>query len=258
MDSTATAQVVGEWRAVNLAHEAAGSVHDDAVAQRLGFRGGFVPGVTVVGYVVEAWRRQLGLPLGLRPFKLTLDLRAPVYDGQVARVKALLDGDCWRYAVETDDGRTTTEGTIEPAVQDWPLAAAPPEAQTFDGVDVGNLGAPERTFARAEVSAYYADQLQTAVPGDGDLPVSIGQWGNPLGPIIERLSATHFTIHRGSTIHVQRLPLADQPYRFGTSVEAIDRRPPDRAWISVQCDIIDRSGERLVAIQHRSAVRKRE
>src|SRR5215212_302788 len=109
----AAGDIVGEWRAVNRASGSTGSIHDDATARNLGFRGGFVGGVTIVSYVCEGWRRHQGLSLALRPFRMTTDLRAPVYQDETARVRATQDGALWHYAVETDPDRVTSDGVIE-------------------------------------------------------------------------------------------------------------------------------------------------
>src|SRR5438874_13353444 len=114
MTSTgATEVILGEWTAINRAAGSAGSIHDDVTARKLGFRGGFVGGVTLVGYAVEGWRRQQALSLALRPFTLSVDLRAPVYEGEVARVVATADGSRWTWRIETESSGITTTGTLD-------------------------------------------------------------------------------------------------------------------------------------------------
>src|SRR5215212_8033829 len=175
----AAGEIVGEWRAVNRASGSAGSIHDDATARTLGFRGGFVGGVTIVSYVCEGWRRQQGRPLGLRPFRMTTDLRAPVYQDETAHVRATQDGPLWRYAVETDPGHVTSDGVIEASDPlPWPEPFATGDAPALDGVALGNLPVRERVFTPEEARRYYQETLGTAVAQADDVPVSVGLWAN--------------------------------------------------------------------------------
>ena len=73
-------------KAINSASQSAGSIHDDAKAQEMGYRGGLVPGVTIMGYMSRimtenfpsGWRRD-GTFHGL--------LRRPVYEGDEVTVE---------------------------------------------------------------------------------------------------------------------------------------------------------------------------
>ena len=249
--------LLGEWRAVNRARDSAGSIHDDATAQKLGFRGGFVGGVTIVSYVCEGWRRALHLPLALRPFHMSVDLRSPLYQGEIARVHASADGDRWSYTVEGDAGQVTTDGVIEAleAVV-WPEARQPVQS-ILDGVDLSGLPVRDRLFDEEETRRYYVDVLDTPAPEEGVLPVSVGMWANPMAQVIDRLKETHTTVHRSSEMTVERLPVSGTAYRFVDVVEAIEPRGEGKALVHVRCDVLDQSGERLAVIQHRSAVRRR-
>ena len=259
MTSTGAAEeILGEWTAINRASGSAGSIHDDATARKLGFRGGFVPGATLAGYACEGWRRREGLTLDLRPFVLTIDLRAPVYEGEVARVKAREDGGRWQWWIETDSSGTTTTGTIDTAAQAMPADAPISTEPAFDGIDLGGIAPIERRFDRAEVAAFYRDLLATEVPDSGDLPVSPGMWCNPMTPVIARLNATHTTVHRSSELLVERLPLADLSYSLAIRVAGITPRGPGKGLVHVHCEVTDGDGRRLVLIQHRSAVRRRD
>ena len=176
-------EILGEWRAINRASGSAGSIHDDDTARKLGFRGGFVGGVTLVAYAVEGWRRREGLTLSLRPFTVTIDLRAPVYEGETARVTARKDGRRWAYSIETDSSGVTTSGAIDvsgtPSTGEPPVA--PPQSdRLLDGVDLAHIERQDKLFTRAETAAFYTDVLQARVIGGGELPVSIGMWSNPM------------------------------------------------------------------------------
>jgi acyl dehydratase len=71
--------------AFNLSHASENKIHDDTVAQRLGFAGGLVPGVEVYAYachpVVQRWGRAW-LERGLMECRFL----KPVYDGRIATV----------------------------------------------------------------------------------------------------------------------------------------------------------------------------
>jgi acyl dehydratase len=79
-------------RAVNSASGSRGSIHDDAKAREMGYRGGLVPGVTVLGYLARMMQANFGAAWQA---DATLDarLRRPVYEGD----------------------EVTVEGTVEPA-----------------------------------------------------------------------------------------------------------------------------------------------
>lgn len=254
----AAGEIVGEWRAVNRASGSVGSIHDDATAQKLGFRGGFVGGVTILSYVCEGWRRAAGLSLALRPFRVTVDLRAPLYQGETARVRASRTGARWSYAVEGDAGQVTTDGMIEEldAVQ-WDDARGANTPVALDGIALDGLPVRRRTFDAEETRRYYTEVLDTDAPPPGAAPVSVGLWANPMSQVIDRLKETHTTVHRSSEMLVARLPVAGVPYRLVDIVERIEPRGEAKALVHVRCDVLDGSGDRLAVIWHRSAVRRR-
>jgi acyl dehydratase len=71
--------------AYNTSKQSENKIHDDAVAQRFGFRGGLVPGVDVFAYMIHLpvakWGRAF-LERGLIEARFV----KPVYDGEVAEV----------------------------------------------------------------------------------------------------------------------------------------------------------------------------
>lgn len=74
-------------QAYNLSHASENKIHDDAVAQKLGFAGGLVPGVEVYAYachpVVARWGRAW-----LERGRMECRFLKPVYDGRIAEVTA--------------------------------------------------------------------------------------------------------------------------------------------------------------------------
>jgi len=95
--------------AFNTSWESDNKIHDDAVARRLGFAGGLVPGVDVYAYMAHApvarWGREW-LERGTIEARFT----KPVYDGAETVVSATLEGDVMNLAVESG-GLTCAVGT---------------------------------------------------------------------------------------------------------------------------------------------------
>jgi len=81
-----------EVSARNDAETSENKIHDDAVAQQYGFRGGLVPGVTVYGYLAwlpaSAWGEQW-----LASGGMSIRLSRPVYAGDTVTVTSVDDGD---------------------------------------------------------------------------------------------------------------------------------------------------------------------
>ena len=97
-------------RAVNTDPDSENKIHDDRVAAQYGFRGGFVPGVTVYGYML---RPLLDLATNwLEQGSMQVRLLQPVYDGDmlIARAEANPDGSV-RVTAEREDGTVCASGT---------------------------------------------------------------------------------------------------------------------------------------------------
>lgn len=76
---------------LNSAAASKGSIHDDEKAREMGYRGGFVPGVTVLGYMTRLLRESFG-PAALRDSSFSGRLRRPVYEGADVRVEGTITG----------------------------------------------------------------------------------------------------------------------------------------------------------------------
>ena len=120
--------------AYNLSHASENRIHDDATAQRFGFTGGLVPGVEVFAYcchpAVEKWGRVF-----LNRGEISARFQKPVYDGRIAIITALPDGDGLQLAVESEGAACANgfarlpEASAAPiTLADWP-AALPPETR---------------------------------------------------------------------------------------------------------------------------------
>ncbi len=155
--------------AFNTATASTNKIHDDAVAQRLGFRGGLVPGVDVYAYLchppVEAW----GLDW-LERGTMRARFHKPVYDGHRVDISASADG---TMRLHDDTGELCAEGAATlpdrpapmPDVADWPdveQVTDPPPAAPEVLVPGTAFGlAPHRFHADVAVQ-YLADVREEA------------------------------------------------------------------------------------------------
>src|SRR5256885_14476535 len=122
-----------EVRAFNQAAASENKIHDDAVAQRFGFKGALVPGVAVFAYMahqpVARWGRAW-LERGAAECRFL----KPVYDGDMVRVSATPEGDGLALLVESGGQRCATgqapmpRPRAAPAVNSLP-AGMPPGAR---------------------------------------------------------------------------------------------------------------------------------
>lgn len=196
-------------RSVNNSHNAKGSIHDDATASRLGFRGG-----TVAGSI----HNELFVPLLLRAFgkawfehgTLSMYYMNATTDREAVRafLKEPPPGsrdvqvDAW---VQRDDGMQVAQGT---ASAGNPGVASALLARPLDRFDVGELRilngvGPGFTFEPQQVSVSPEQQSErlavTTEPHEwfsGDSP-----WGGPvvmLAPMVQMLYAKSVAAMRGT------------------------------------------------------------
>jgi acyl dehydratase len=115
--------------AFNTATASENKIHDDATAQRFGFKGGFVGGVNVYGYMshqpLQVWGREW-LERGTGEAKFA----KPVYDGAIAEVTAIRDEDGMALAVQSEGvlcatGRAALPSNLPaaPALSDYKAVA---------------------------------------------------------------------------------------------------------------------------------------
>ncbi len=109
--------------AVNTAKASENKIHDDATAKRFGFRGGFVGGVNVYGYMahqpVARWGRTW-LERGTGEAKFS----KPVYEGDIAEVSATEDADGMSISVHSGGVLCATGRAALPAEQGTASALA--------------------------------------------------------------------------------------------------------------------------------------
>lgn len=157
--------------AFNTATASANRIHDDAVASRLGFRGGLVPGVDVYAYLTHLPASSWGVDWLARG-GLSARFVEPVYDGettQVVPVRTLPSG-AVELEVRNEAGAVCATATAHPPADDlpvvdpaqWPDVAPrdlPPPASP-DALAVGTaLTLPAHGF-RSDRAGEYLDDVR--------------------------------------------------------------------------------------------------
>ena len=123
--------------AYNLSHASENKIHDDAVARKLGFTGGLVPGVEVYAYATNLAVQRWGLDWLTRG-RMEARFLKPVYDGRMAQVTATPAGDTLDLKVESEGvlGATGTASlgpaTTPPRVSEFAVRALPAERPPAD------------------------------------------------------------------------------------------------------------------------------
>ena len=119
--------------AYNLSHASENKIHDDAVARKLGFSGGLVPGVEVYAYACHPAVRRWGRDWLARG-AMECRLLKPVYDGRLAVVKAAEAEGALDITVESVGVLCATarawlggDAPVAPGMDGYPLGAPPPE-----------------------------------------------------------------------------------------------------------------------------------
>lgn len=117
--------------AYNISHASENKIHDDAVAQKLGFSGGLVPGVEVYGYMSHLALAQWG-PTWLERGEIEARFLKPVYDGRTAVASARPAGDALTLEVRSEDIQCATgraalgdPGVKAPALAEYPQPKPP-------------------------------------------------------------------------------------------------------------------------------------
>ena len=91
-------------RTVNLAAQSKGSIHDDEKAREMGYEGGFVGGITVLGYMMRLMHETFG-KAWLESGSFNGRLRQPLYAG----VEATVEGTVVEEPSPANGGRVSVE-----------------------------------------------------------------------------------------------------------------------------------------------------
>jgi acyl dehydratase len=199
-----------EVRAFNGAAASENKIHDDAVAQRFGFKGALVPGVAVFAYMahqpVARWGRAW-LERG------TADCRflKPVYHGDMVRVSATPEGDGLALLVESG-GEHCAVGhaampppRTAPAIDSLPSGVLPAERPkaSEESLNVGRvLGITPFMVDRALLAAYLDEIGETEPLYRAESLVHPGQILRLANFALVQNVVLGPWIHVGSTIHL--------------------------------------------------------
>ena len=158
-------------RAFNGAAASENKIHDDAVAQRFGFRGALVPGVAVFAYMAHVPVAHFGRAWLERGAAECRFLK-PVYHGDIARVAGEREGDDLALLVESNaercaTGRAWMSGARSaPAIDALPTSTPPAERPpaSEETLAAGRaLGITPFVVDRATLAAYL-DEIGEAEP----------------------------------------------------------------------------------------------
>lgn len=167
---TAAARLSYEVEAYNLSHASENKIHDDAVAGKLGFAGGLVPGVEVYAYMTHVALDQFGVDFLARG-QIECRFAKPVYDGRMAEIIGAPDGDRLEIKVESEGQQCATGWArlpagpaLPPSISDYAYIAPPSERPPADEASLapGNVLCTEpEELTRAHLHDYLRDVRET-------------------------------------------------------------------------------------------------
>jgi acyl dehydratase len=257
----------------NTAAEDAGSIHDDARAAQLGYRGGLVPGVALIAYLtplfIEAWGEAWPQRGHLRARFLR-----PVYDGEsvVARARSAAggrlacrierDGDVcveaeaslrdpdaprtpWRSSIPGGGTHVSPDGSLPPLALES-LAVGQELSPLTYRLSLSHAAAWARNAS--DDSPWYRD----GSPFDG--PVVHPAWfARDAIELIRHDFAFKATVHAASDISYLHAGLPDRDYTvYGTVVDAYERKGND--FLVVDTLTVDQDGREIARNRHTSVI----
>ncbi|EKS35965.1 MAG: acyl dehydratase [Afipia broomeae] len=157
-------------KAYNTAKLSENKMHDDSVALKYGFKGGLVPGVDVLAYMIHVpvakWGRAF-LERGL----IEARFAKPVYDGEMVLVQAEESGEVMALTVGSGEIAATGTALLAAKAPSFSLAdypdTAPVETRTPIDAESYRLGKWLGTAPRSwqgEVGAEYRAEVRDAEP----------------------------------------------------------------------------------------------
>jgi hypothetical protein len=253
--------------AFNTATASENKIHDDAVAGRLGFAGGLVPGVEVYGYLCQPVLAEWGLRW-LSGGSGVVRFDDPVYDGEEVVVRAVEDGEgSLSVEAHTAGGRRARLAAalvdpdadlhvLVPPIEPVERPASRPEASPEVFADRPTLGLVRTGCDDAE-HRRYLDEV-----GDADSPTT--GWGvcHP-GWLLRRANEVLVSsvrlgpwIHVGSTIqHLRPLPREVALEVRGRVRDAYEHK--GHRFVDLDVVIADADGPGVV-IDHRAIYQPRQ
>jgi hypothetical protein len=240
-------QLVGPLRrSVNQAQGVRDSIHNDAVASKLGFRGG-----TVAGSIhLELFPPLLAQAFGERWFErgtLSVNFRNPTTDREPVRAfvaQPSTEGDAQvDVRIEREDGLLVGEGTASVGDVDEPSALLQLDLDRFDSGDLKILAGMSKGDPIPESDVAMPAEVQTArldVITEPLASYTDSKWG---GPIASPATIVHFLYGYPARIigknagravglfgaievrHVDGPLVLDRTYRVGGEIVAVGQSP---------------------------------
>lgn len=207
-----------------------GTVHDDAMARRMGYRAALVPGIMVLGYIADAVVAHWGLPW-LRQGTLTGRSRRGVYDGDRLRIECSRNTDAseaagaaLRISMFNEEGEEVALGSATlpqkaeapPSLDEYPRSSfiVPPPTIAAGGFSPGDRFGSLEVLITPEFHeqcldefgqtwpAFRAEGLFSAVCIQKVVSRSInGSYRFATPPVFVSTAIRHFdTVHVGETL----------------------------------------------------------
>lgn len=131
-------KIVGEWQQpINQWSDQPGSIHNDAVAHKVGMRGGTIPGTVHLDHFVPLIKSGFGMRWFQQGSISMYYTFATTHKEDVRAIISTPEGDQDEQVdalIETPDGKTVARGTlavgnpdVQPYVRTIPLESAPPD-----------------------------------------------------------------------------------------------------------------------------------
>ena len=252
--------------AYNTATESENKIHDDEVANQLGFTGGLVPGVDVYAYACAPAISHWGIQFMDRG-RISLRLAAPVFDGETVETIAEIDGnDTLRATVESPTGRcaileatlapdTTTAPPSQPQTS-GPIPSDRPAAspEVFDALKV--MGSYSVTHTEADAVEYLSDIRAESTTSD--LGVVHPGW---LLRQANYVLSNNVTL--GPWIHVGSEITHHRAVRLGETIEiraCVNRHyeHKDHRFVVLDVSMIDQAGTTVCSVVHTAIYEPRQ
>ena len=240
----------------NWATESSNRIHADDVAAQYGFRGGLVPGVTTIAYLVPAVVAALG-PMWIAGGRLNVRLSLPVYDGET--VTALADdlGSVRMVGPSGDDDRVSASASLdhEPPPDEKVFAVtAVPEHRPPAGPDtlaVGTvLGTLHHEASDEAVTRYLGAINEQPFAADGDA-VHPGWLLLDANDALAKSVVLGPWIHVGSDLHLLRPVRSGEPLEVRSVVTAEYERRGHRL---VELDVLTLAAGAPALLVHHTAI----
>ena len=268
----------------NTAADEAGSIHDDAYAARMGYRGGLVPGVTLLAYLTPSLIEAFGETWPQRG-RLRARFVRPAYDGEALLVRAAVarrDGadltlEC---RIERSDGSACVEAKAacllgeapSPGPGPWRRGLPAPRRATTEGglppldpetLIVGEELSPLTYYLSLEESIAWAARAgdehpwyRDASPFGGRPIVHPAFFARDPIALLRHNFASKATIHAATDLAYQHAGWPDRDYTvYGYIAEVYERK--GNSYVIVDTLTVDQDGREIVRNRHTSVIRLR-